>query len=211
MKNVVGVFNSSFEAVKAIDSMRQDGIDRSHIHVIVNDDFGSNLIEEKTGVDVEQALQHSKEEQKGFWQELKSFFSSDTHEHTQHSDYLHDMGLTASDVDTYATDLENGKILVLVDSDLDIGRNRNVTTDDPLEDNELNNHSLNTLSANDETIRNAEMPDSLESALLQKSENKTQREKEYEEEEDLFYKRDLLGQVGAERSNKSDENTDSRS
>lgn len=206
MKNVVGVYNSSFEAVKAIDSLRQDGIDRRHIQVIANDDFGSNLIEDKTGIDVDQANQRSAEEQKGFWQELKSFFSSDTHEHTQHLDYLHDIGLTDSNLETYAKDLENGKILVLVDSEYDLNRNENITPHHPPEHDVLENPGINTIPANDNII---EDPHSLGAAFIQNAETKTQREKEYEEEEDLFYKRDLLGQVGAERSSTLDEDTDS--
>ena len=72
-KNVVGVYTSSFEAVKAIHSMRQDGIERKHICVLSNDDYGATIIEEKTGVDVEHDF-NSSLEKRHLWKDLKSSF-----------------------------------------------------------------------------------------------------------------------------------------
>ncbi|WP_164525467.1 general stress protein [Siminovitchia acidinfaciens] len=120
-KNVVGIFATSFEAMKAIDSLKHDGIDQDHICVVANDDLKSNTIEEKTGVAVEDEIQ-DKAGRNTLWEELTSFFTKKDDGIKTYSDHLLDLGMTEADVNRYANEVENGHILVLVDSDADHGR-----------------------------------------------------------------------------------------
>ncbi|RWR15236.1 general stress protein [Siminovitchia fortis] len=127
-KNVVGIFATSFEAIKAIDSLRDDGIDNDHIFVVADDELKSNTIEEKTGVPVKDNIQHTAG-QDNLWEELKSFFNNEDAETKKYSDQLLDLGMTEADVDRYANEVENGHILVLVDSDADQGRTGLLSTE----------------------------------------------------------------------------------
>ncbi|MBS4194809.1 general stress protein [Lederbergia citri] len=199
-KNVVGVFASSFEALRAIDSMKQDGIDKSHIYVIAHDDYETRMIEEKAGVAVDHNV--TEEENRGFWNELKSFFTGNSSEYSAYSDYLLGIGMTQYDVEQYANEIEGGKILVLVDSEYDEGRTGVLTTENMEErthaverhmpsdeepfdgqgeviqpENELLDGNHTTLDANG--FRNS----------LLNNEKKVTRDKEYEEEDNPFYDR----------------------
>ncbi|MBS4222559.1 general stress protein [Lederbergia citrea] len=161
-KNVVGIFSSSYQALRAIDSMKQDGIDKSHIHVIANDDYETRVIEEKAGVAIDHTV-HMDDDRRGFWDELKSFFSGNSSEHSRYADFLLDMGMNDYDVEQYAIEVENGKILVLVDSEYDLGRTGVLSSDHLFE-----------------------------------LENRISRKKEYEEEDNPFYKQNAHTQAGHE-------------
>ncbi|MBS4217025.1 general stress protein [Bacillus sp. FJAT-49711] len=190
-KNVVGAFVSSFEALRTINSMKDDGIDKSHIYVIAHDDYETRMIEEKAGVAVDQSI--SEEENRGFWNELKSFFTGNSSEYSAYSDYLLGLGMTQYDVEQYAKEVESGKILVLVDSEYDEGRTGVLTSENiserthavelhtPPEDDILQDSGETIIQ--DETELDK---DSLRHSLLN-NENKEIREKEYEEEENPFY------------------------
>ncbi|HEY4552406.1 MAG TPA: general stress protein [Bacillaceae bacterium] len=127
-KNVVGIFASSYEAVRAIDSMLQDGIDRSHIYVVAKDDYETGVIEEKTGVDSEFG-RTEEHESNSFLDGLKSFFSGKDNQSMGFPEHLRDMGVQEADIDRYANEVEGGKILVLVDSDYDMGRTGVLSTE----------------------------------------------------------------------------------
>ncbi len=158
-KNVVGVYTSSFEAVKAIHSMRQDGIERKHICVLSNDDYGANIIEEKTGVDVEHDF-NSSLEKRHLWKDLKSIFSAESKSHSGCSDYLLEIGMSESEAEQYAGEVEVGKFLVLVDSEYGRQRRGGFLTGNMMEP------STNVLETN----------------------SRSERVKEYEEEDDPFYR-----------------------
>ncbi|MCR2820523.1 general stress protein [Lederbergia panacisoli] len=189
-KNVVGVFVSSFEALRTINSMKDDGIDKSHIYVIAHDDYETRMIEEKAGVAVDQSI--ADEENRGFWNELKSFFTGNSSEYSAYSDYLLGLGMTQYDVEQYAKEVESGKILVLVDSEYDEGRTGVLTSENISErthaverhmatEDDLLQDSGNTIQENTDLDKEA-----LRHSLLT-SENKEIRKKEYEEEENPFY------------------------
>ncbi|VEF47659.1 putative stress response protein [Bacillus freudenreichii] len=127
-KDVVGIFASSFDAMKAIDSLKHDGIDNEHICVVANNDLKSNTIENKTGVAVEDDIRQTAG-QNNLWEQLKSFFTKRDAGIKTCSDHLLDLGLTEADVDKYANEVDNGHILVLVDSDVDRGRTGLLSTE----------------------------------------------------------------------------------
>ncbi|MBS4199794.1 general stress protein [Bacillus sp. FJAT-49732] len=191
-KNVVGVFASSFEALRTIDSMKQDGIDKSHLYVIAHDDYETRLIEEKSGVAVDHNI--TEEENRSFWNELKSFFTGNSSEYSAYSDYLLGIGMTRYDVEQYAKEVEGGKILVLVDSEYDEGRTGVLTSENISErkhaverhfppDYNLLDHSEEGLL--DEEQTNLEQND-LRNSMFG---SKKMLEKEYEEDENPFYNR----------------------
>jgi len=193
-KNVVGVFASSFEALRTIDSMKQDGIDKSHIYVIAHDDYETRIIEEKSGVAVDHNI--TEEENRGFWNELKSFFTGNSSEYSAYSDYLLSLGMTQYDVEQYAKEVEGGKILVLVDSEYDEGRTGVLTSENvserthaverhlPSDDEMLDDSAVGLFEEEQTTLDQGEVRDPLYSA-----DNKQIRQKEYEEEENPFYDR----------------------
>lgn len=127
-KNVVGVFATSFEAMKAINSLKHDGIDSDHIYVVANDELKSNTIEEKNDVQPKGDTGHTAGHDR-FWNELKSFVTNSISENTKFPDHFLDLGMTEADVDRYINEVENGKILILVDSDEDLGRTGILSTE----------------------------------------------------------------------------------
>lgn len=200
-KNVVGVFASSFEALRTIDSMKNDGIDKSHIHVIAHDDYETRMIEEKAGVAVDQQL-HSDEERTGFWEELKAFFTGTDSEHNRFQDYLINIGMNEYDVEQYAVEVDGGKILVLVDSDYDTGRTGVISGDNPaIQDHasQMDEDSIMATDQNSDMLEynvdtsngqngdEAVSDESLNSYSLVENKDRKIREKEYEEEENPFY------------------------
>lgn len=118
MKKIVGIFAASFEAMKAIDSLKQDGIDNEHIWVIANDDWKSDTIEEKTNVTVKDDIYHPAEQQHTLDEKFKLFLTKEAGA-KKNLEFLSDLGLTAADTDRYVNEVEIGNILVLVDSDSD--------------------------------------------------------------------------------------------
>ncbi|MFD1705525.1 general stress protein [Siminovitchia sediminis] len=118
MLNVVGIYGTSFDAMKAIDTLKHDGIDDRHIHVVVNDELKSRTIEDKSRAIVKD-VQTNDVEHDNFWEELKSFFT----------DQDLNIGKTEAEAERYSKEVENGQILVLVGSNADQGRSRLLSTE----------------------------------------------------------------------------------
>lgn len=224
-KNIVGIFATSFEAMKAIDSLRHDGIDNDHIYVIANDVLMSDTIEEKTGVTVKDGRQHT-ERYDNFWKELKFFFTNEDTEPRKYSDLLLDLGVTETDVARYVSELENGRILVLVDSHVDRGRTETLSTENmPLNNTDnikihgekvdnftmgdrfdRDKHSLNgrlhAISRKD-SERQAGRPKEREAGIVSRG-----RKREYEEEVNPFENRYTSGYSGQNLDNSGNEQPD---
>lgn len=177
-KNVVGVFASSFEALRVINSMKSDGIDHNHIYVIANDDYETQMLEDKAGVAVDYSL-YTEEDDRGFWDELKAFFKGTDAQYDKLSDYLLDLGMSKYDVEQYGVEVEAGKILVLVDSAYD-DRTGIIPEDEPLHEHERYEQTDQNANGVDEQLNRA--PQS-----LVENRDRMVREKEYEEDTNLFY------------------------
>lgn len=109
-KNVVGSFSSTFEALRAINSLKEKGVDKNHILIITQDNYDQKFIEEKSGVTADDSFK-LEENKKGFW---RSLFSKKEENSSPYSNFLLKLGVEEENAKTYANDIENGKILVLV-------------------------------------------------------------------------------------------------
>lgn len=114
-KNVVGSFSSTFEALRAINSLKEKGVDKNHILIITQDNYDQKFIEEKSGVTADDSFR-LEENKKGFW---RSLFSKKEVNASPYSNFLVKLGVAEEDAKTYANDVENGKILVLVEGGSD--------------------------------------------------------------------------------------------
>jgi hypothetical protein len=101
-KKVAGVFASDFDAVREIDSIMDNGVDREHIYVMAMDDLKEKSIKERTGVHIIQDLNREK---------------------------MFELGWPEEEAVRYLRELEMGRILVLVDENHDLGSTDALTTE----------------------------------------------------------------------------------
>lgn len=113
-KTVVGLYSSTFETLIAIDSLIKKGTDKKDIFVIAQDDYDRRFIEEKSGVTVDESI--DQEEVKiSFWKRVSSLFSKKEEPTSPYYNYFLKIGVPEDEALDYATQLESGKILVLLD------------------------------------------------------------------------------------------------
>jgi len=108
-KDVVGVYDSSFETILAVEDLKKSGFINEQIIVVGRDSFATSLIQDKTGVKVERDLMEVEEEKTGFWSDLMGMFRG---KKTDTAD-SNDLGLSKQDLVHYTRLLEHGKILIL--------------------------------------------------------------------------------------------------
>lgn len=118
VKTVVGVYGTSFEALGAINSLKEDGIQKQHILVIAHDEYETSILEKKAGVAVDQGI-NLEQQKKSVLQSLRSLFSSSSSNDYMYTNYLMDIGLDKEDAEIHSLDVKSGKILVLLDKKYD--------------------------------------------------------------------------------------------
>lgn len=115
VKEVQGVYNNIDEALEKVESLNKRGYHEKDIVILANRDVEKDL---PWNVDASTASANEAnvEQDKGFWESIKSAFVVDDVEDTNYRDDL----VTVRD--SHRADLDSGKILVLVDSEADVNR-----------------------------------------------------------------------------------------
>ncbi|MDM5198211.1 YsnF/AvaK domain-containing protein [Fictibacillus enclensis] len=129
-KQVIGVYDSEEAVVTAVQQLQNKGYDTDDISVVTNHERNHDSIEMRTGAEVDNLAELNKQEQTLF-DKIKNAFTDDEprRDNTNLGERLEDLGLPSSTASSYATDVEAGKILLVVDSDRDID---DLNNDDPL-------------------------------------------------------------------------------
>ncbi|KSU84505.1 conserved domain-containing protein [Fictibacillus enclensis] len=129
-KQVIGVYDSEEAVVTAVQQLQNKGYDTDDISVVTNHERSHDNIEMRTGAEVDNLAELNKEEETLF-DKIKNAFTDDEprRDNTNLGERLEDLGLPSSTASSYATDVEAGKILLVVDSDRDID---DLNNDDPL-------------------------------------------------------------------------------
>lgn len=114
-KTVYGVFDSSPEVIQAINALKAKGYDGDDITVVAENEETLDFADYNQTADVK-TVTHTPEDE-SFMDKVMRFF---TNEGTYGlEDRLSASGLTDSETAAYISDVEDGKILVLLDSDKD--------------------------------------------------------------------------------------------
>lgn len=114
-KTVYGVFDSSPEVIQAINALKAKGYDGDDITVIADKEETLEFADYNDTADVNTVTNTPEDE--SFMDKVMRFF---TNEGTYGlEDRLSAAGLTDSETAAYVSDVEDGKILVLLDSDKD--------------------------------------------------------------------------------------------
>ncbi|MDM5337359.1 YsnF/AvaK domain-containing protein [Fictibacillus enclensis] len=131
-KQVIGVYDSEEAVVTAVQQLQNKGYDTDDISVVTNHERNHDAIEMRTGAEVDNLAELNKQEQTLF-DKIKNAFTDDEprRDNTNLGERLEDLGIPSSTASSYATDVEAGKILLVVDSDRDID---DLNNDDPLND-----------------------------------------------------------------------------
>ncbi|RFU69017.1 YsnF/AvaK domain-containing protein [Peribacillus saganii] len=110
-RQIVGVYETAEEAIKGIEALTSKGYDASDLSVITNreDVFP---IESRTGASVDGPSGSS--EHLSLMDKIKNSFMMDNEKDAR--ERLMNYGISEKEVSSYATDLDNDKILVAVDS-----------------------------------------------------------------------------------------------
>ncbi|SDM51435.1 conserved domain-containing protein [Fictibacillus solisalsi] len=131
-KQVIGVYDSEEAVVTAVQQLQNKGYDTDDISVVTNHERNHDAIEMRTGAEVDNLAELNKQEETLF-DKIKNAFTDDEprRDNTNLGERLEDLGLPRSTASSYATDVEAGKILLVVDSD---GEINDLNSDDPLND-----------------------------------------------------------------------------
>ncbi|MDN4525958.1 YsnF/AvaK domain-containing protein [Fictibacillus fluitans] len=131
-KQVIGVYDSEEAVVTAVQQLQNKGYDTDDISVVTNHERSHDNIEMRTGAEVDNLAELNRQEQTLF-DKIKNAFTDDEprRDNTNLGERLEDLGIPSSTASSYATDVEAGKILLVVDSDRDIN---DLNNDDPLND-----------------------------------------------------------------------------
>lgn len=114
-KTVYGVFDSSPEVIQAINALKAKGYDGDDITVVAENEEKLDFTDYNQTADVN-TVTHTPEDE-SFMDKVMRFF---TNEGTYGlEDRLSAAGLTESETAAYVNDVEEGKILVLLDGDKD--------------------------------------------------------------------------------------------
>ncbi|PLS15946.1 stress protein [Bacillus sp. M6-12] len=146
-REIVGVYETAEEAIKGIEALTSKGYDATDLSVITNreDIFP---IESRTGLAVDGPSAENSEHQ-SFMDKLKNSFMMDHEKDSR--ERLKDYGISANDISSYASDLDNDKILVAVYSDKRPAANTyetySDTATDALEPNAFTSNSDENMNA----------------------------------------------------------------
>ncbi|MGF7532358.1 YsnF/AvaK domain-containing protein [Bacillus mexicanus] len=117
MKNIVGVYETPQETIAAIEGLLTKGYDSDDISVVTSR-RDTDYLESRTGTEVNQAVDAHESGSESFIDKLKDYFTMD--DTAEHSKTLSDLDIKAGEIDKYQEDLDDGKLLVAVDTDADV-------------------------------------------------------------------------------------------
>ncbi|MBG9771109.1 YsnF/AvaK domain-containing protein [Bacillus vallismortis] len=117
MKSIVGVYETPQETIAAIEGLLTKGFDSDDISVVTSRRDTDDL-ESRTGTEVNQAVDAHKGESDSFFDKLKDYFTMD--DTAAHSKTLSDLDIMTGEIDKYQEDLDDGKLLVAVDTDAEV-------------------------------------------------------------------------------------------
>ncbi|OIR62303.1 stress protein [Bacillus sp. FMQ74] len=117
MKSIVGVFETPQETIAAIEGLLTKGYDSDDISVVTSR-RDTDYLESRTGTEVNQAIDAHQGESESFFDKLKDYFTMD--DTATHSKTLSDLDIKTDEIDKYQEDLDDGKLLVAVDTDADV-------------------------------------------------------------------------------------------
>ncbi|MBT2623817.1 YsnF/AvaK domain-containing protein [Bacillus sp. ISL-32] len=115
-KSVVGVYETPQETIAVIEGLLTKGYDSDDISVVTNR-RDTDYLESRTGTEVNQALEANDRDSESFFDKLKDYFTMD--DTGAHSKALSDLDISNDEIDKYQEDLDDGKLLVAVDTDTD--------------------------------------------------------------------------------------------
>ncbi|MCY9373645.1 YsnF/AvaK domain-containing protein [Bacillus sp. T17B1] len=117
MKSIVGVYETPQETIAAIEGLLTKGYDSDDISVVTSR-RDTDYLETRTGTEVNQAIDAREGESESFFDKLKDYFTMD--DTATHSKALSDLDITTNEIDKYQEDLDDGKLLVAVETDADV-------------------------------------------------------------------------------------------
>ncbi|AIC99151.1 YsnF/AvaK domain-containing protein [Bacillus subtilis] len=117
MKSIVGVYETPQETIAAIEGLLTKGYDSDDISVVTSR-RDTDYLESRTGTEVNQAIDAHQDESESFFDKLKDYFTMD--DTSTHSKALSDLDIKTDEIDKYQEDLDDGKLLVAVDTDADV-------------------------------------------------------------------------------------------
>lgn len=117
MKSIVGVYETPQETIAAIEGLITKGYDSDDISVVTSR-RDTDYLETRTGTEVNQAIDAREGESESFFDKLKDYFTMD--DTATHSKALSDLDIKTDEIDKYQEDLDDGKLLVAVDTDADV-------------------------------------------------------------------------------------------
>ncbi|MDG3074591.1 YsnF/AvaK domain-containing protein [Bacillus halotolerans] len=116
-QSVVGVYETPQETIAVIEGLLTKGYDSDDISVVTNR-RDTDYLESRTGTEVNQALEANDSDSESFFDKLKDYFTMD--DTGAHSKALSDLDISNDEIDKYQEDLDDGKLLVAVDTDADL-------------------------------------------------------------------------------------------
>ncbi|KUP41604.1 YsnF/AvaK domain-containing protein [Bacillus halotolerans] len=116
-KSVVGVYETPQETIAVIEGLLTKGYDSDDISVVTNR-RDTDYLESRTGTEVNQTLEANDSNSESFFDKLKDYFTMD--DTGAHSKALSDLDISNDEIDKYQEDLDDGKLLVAVDTDADL-------------------------------------------------------------------------------------------
>ncbi|RFU60270.1 general stress protein [Bacillus sp. V59.32b] len=126
-KTVYGVFESSHEVMQAINALKAKGYDGDDITVVADKEEKLEFADYNQTADVKTATTTTEED--SFMDKVMRFFMNEGT--TNLEDRLGDYGFSDTEASEYVNDVENGKILVLLDSDKDRAVRESFYSDHP--------------------------------------------------------------------------------
>lgn len=153
-KTVYGVYTQSAEVVQAINSLKAKGYDGSDITVIADN---ANRLDLMGNYMIDKDVKTVSNDEDSFMDKVAKFFTLDTNnpvEETMRTDY----GFTSEESARYAEEVNNGKILVLVDQDAQLGDTIGMDRTEDVNSGANASAALNTTDrlANDDTLTDEE-------------------------------------------------------
>ncbi|MGK9432025.1 YsnF/AvaK domain-containing protein [Bacillus atrophaeus] len=116
-KSVVGIYETPRETVAAIEGLKTRGYDSDNISVVTNRK-DTDYLESQTGTQVKQAADTNDSDSESFFDKLKDYFTMDDSGTNQNK--LSDLDIANEDAERYQEELNDGKILLAVDTDAEL-------------------------------------------------------------------------------------------
>lgn len=117
MKSIVGVYETPQETIMTIEGLLTKGYESDDISVVTSR-RDTDYLESRTGTEVNQAIDAHQDESESFFDKLKDYFTMD--DTSTHSKALSDLDIKTDEIDKYQEDLDDGKLLVAVDTEADV-------------------------------------------------------------------------------------------